>query len=120
MASFSAPTRADARTRTGDPFITSELDPFGWVCRRGVSGLRAGEVPIGRRSGILGECTRRRQLEKHRVVLVEPQLADEPAAVPHVPVSKYRILVEADAAKQAYPEEIGVGLLSLDLASTRS
>lgn len=52
--------------------------------------------------------------------MVEPQLADEPAAVPHVPVSKYRILVEADAAKQAYPEEIGVGLLSLDLASTRS
>ena len=120
MASFSAPTRADARTRTGDPFITSELGPLAGSAVGVVSGLRAGKVPIVGDLECLAECTRRRQLEKHRVVLVEPQLADEPAAVPHVPVSKYRILVEADAAKQAYPEEIGVGLLSLDLASTRS
>ena len=85
MASFSAPTRADARTRTGDPFITSELGPLAGSAVGVVSGLRAGKVPIVGDLECLAECTRRRQLEKHRVVLVEPQLADEPAAVPHGP-----------------------------------
>ena len=42
-------SEADARTRTGDPFITSELRRSGGVCRRVAgSGLRSG---IASRSG---------------------------------------------------------------------
>jgi hypothetical protein len=39
----------DARTRTGDPFITSEIQPFGGVCRRvaGSALLAARTSPYG-------------------------------------------------------------------------
>ena len=47
---------ADARTRTGDPFITSELRRSGGVCRRVAgSGLEAGETP--RRRSVSPPCS---------------------------------------------------------------
>ena len=48
--------QADARTRTGDPFITSELRRSGGVCRRVAgSGLEAGETP--RRRSVSPPCS---------------------------------------------------------------